>query len=183
MKREIPEAKENELVHFHGPKASEPVTGHAGTSFEARDATASMVIWSLAIIGGTLVIVFALIVGIQKWLQDNNPPGALPSPLAPARVIAPAPQIQVHPWEELPEMRAHEEELLNSYGKYKDGRFHIPINVAMNAVIPQFKIAPNAPQGLTTPGGEGRDFARSVNDMPPPYRKPQIQGEIHKHAK
>jgi hypothetical protein len=182
MNRQIPEAKENELVHFHGPKASEPVTGHEGTSFENLDAKAGLVIWSLAIIGGTLVIVFALTIGIQKMLQDRNPPGALPSPLAPERVLAPAPQLQVHPWEELPEMRAQEEQLLNSYGKYKDGRFHIPINVAMNTVLPQLKIAPNAPQGITTPGGEGRDFSRSVNDMPPAYRRPEIRGEIRKHA-
>jgi hypothetical protein len=182
MNRHIPEAKENELVHFHGPKATAPVQGHEGTSFERLDAKAGLVIWSLAIIGGTLVIVFALTIGIQKYLQDRNPPGALPSPLTPARVLAPAPQLQVHPWEELPEMRAHEDEVLNSYGKDKNGRFHIPISVAMNTVIPQFKIAPNAPQGLTTPGGEGRDFARSVNDMPPAYQKPQIQGEIRKHA-
>ncbi|HSU58425.1 MAG TPA: hypothetical protein VLI55_03850 [Bryobacteraceae bacterium] len=183
MKRQVPEAKENELVHFHGPKASDPVRGHAGTSYEGRDATTGLVLWSLAIIGGTLVIVFVLIIGIQKWLQTNNPPGELASPLAPSRVIAPAPQIQVHPWEDLPEMRADEDRLLNSYGKYKDGRFHIPINVAMNSVLPTLKIAPNAPQGLTTPGGEGRDFARGLNDMPPPYRRPQIQGEIQKHVK
>ncbi len=182
MNRQTPEAKENELVHFHGPKATQPVMGHEGTSFEALDAKAGLVIWSLAIIGGTLVIVFALTVGIQKWIQAKNPPGELPSPLAPARVIAPAPQIQVHPWEELPEMRAQEDQLLNSYGKYKDGRLHIPISVAMNAVLPQLKIAPNAPEGLTTPGGEGSDFSRSVNDMPPPYRRPEIQGEIRKHA-
>ena len=182
MSRHIPEAKEKELGRS-GPKASEPVSGHEGTSFEGLDAKAGLVIWSLAIIGGTLVIVFALTVGIQKLLEDRNPPGELPSPLAPGRVLAPAPQLQVHPWEELPEMRANEEQRLNSYGQDKDGHFHIPISAAMSAVIPQFKIAPNAPQGLTTPGGEGRDFSHSVNDMPPAYRKPQIQGEIQKHAR
>ncbi|HEY7306670.1 MAG TPA: hypothetical protein VH601_21280 [Bryobacteraceae bacterium] len=182
MNRQIPEARENEVVHFHGPRASAPVSGHEGTSFERLDAKAGLVIWSLAIIGGTLVIVFALTVGIQKFLQEKNPPGELPSPLAPSRVLAPAPQLQAHPWEELPEMRAHEEQILNSYGKDKDGHYHVPISVAMDSVIPQFKIAPNAPQGLTTPGGEGRAFSRSLNDIPPAYRKPQIQGEIQKRA-
>jgi hypothetical protein len=182
MNRQVPEAKENELVHFHGPKATAPITGHEGTSFESLDAKAGLVIWSLAIIGGTLVIVFALTIGIQKWIQNKNPEGALPSPLAPARIIPPAPQIQVQPWEELPEMRAHEEQELSSYGKDKNGQYHIPLSVAMNNILPQLKIAPGAPQGLTTPGGEGSDFSRSLNEMPPAYRKPQIQGEIRKHA-
>jgi len=182
IQREIPEAKDNELVHFHGPKASEPVHGHEHTSFENLDARPKLVIWSLAIIGGTLIIVFALTVGIQKLLENNNPAGPPASPLAPARVIPPAPQLQVHPWEELPDMRKQEDQVLNGYGKDADGRYHIPINVAMNAVLPQLKIAPNAPEGLVTPGGEGRDFSRSIYDMPGPYRRPRIQGEIQKHA-
>ena len=80
-------------------------------------------------------------------------------------------------------MRSQEEKVLNSYGKDAAGHFHIPMSVAMNAVVPQLKIAPDAPAGLTTPGGEGRDFSRSLSEMPAPYRrKPQIQGEIQKHA-
>ena len=183
MQREAPEAKDNELVHFHGAKATAPVHGHENTSFEGLDAHPKLVIWSLAIIGGTLLIVFALTIGIQKWLETANPPGQAASPLAPGRIIPPAPQLQVHPWEELPDMRAHEDQVLNSYGKDADGRYHIPISVAMNRVIPQLKVAPNAPPGLTNPGGQGRDFSRSIYEMPAPYRRPQIQGEIEKHAR
>jgi hypothetical protein len=182
MKPNIPETNQNELAHFHEPKATHPVHGHGHTSFEGVDARAGLVIWSLAIIGGTLVIVFAMTVGIQRYLTTANPPGAPASPLAPGRVLAPAPQLQVHPWEELPEMRAREDKILNSYGKDPDGRIHIPISVAMDAVVPQLKIAPDAPQGITTPGGGGRDFAGSINDMPAPYQRPQIKGEIQKHA-
>ena len=182
MNREIPEAKSNELVHSHAPKHSEPHTGHEGTSFEGTDASAGIVIWSLAIIGGTLIIVFLLVIGVQKYLQDKNPPGQRPTALGPERVIPPNPQLQVHPWEELPDLRAREDQVLNSYGKDPDGRVHIPINQAMDAVVSRLNIHAGAGQGLTTPGGEGREFAGSVNDMPPPYRRPQIQGEIQKHA-
>ncbi|MBV8553085.1 MAG: hypothetical protein JOY54_17450 [Acidobacteriaceae bacterium] len=180
MKSHVPETKANELVHPHGP--SQAIHGHEHTSFEDVDARAGLVIWSLAIIGGTLVVVFALTIGIQKILTAEHPPGQLPSPLAPERVLAPAPQLQVHPWEELPEMRAHEDQMLNSYGKYQDGRFHVPINVAMEAVLPRLKIAPDAPKGITTPGGGGRDFSGSIHEMPAPYQRPQIQGEIQKNA-
>jgi hypothetical protein len=170
-------------VPRHGePPPTEPHGGHEGTRFEGVDAKPGLVIWSLAIIGGTLVIVFAFTVGIQKYLQQTNPPGELPSPLAPYRVLAPNPQLQVHPWEELPELRAREEKILNSYGKDPDGRVHIPIDRAMEAVVPHLKVEPNAPQGITTPGGEGRDFAGSVYNLPAPYRKPQIQGEIRKNV-
>ena len=182
MSSNAPDTKENELVHFHGPKASEAIFGHERTSYEGIDARAGIVIWSLAIIGGTLLLVFALTIGLQKILTEEHPAGAAASPLAPERVIAPAPQLQVHPWEELPEMRAHEEQILSSYGKDADGRFHIPIGAAMNAVLPQLKVAPDAPQGITAPGGQGRDFAGSIHDMPAPYQRPQIQGEIHKNA-
>jgi hypothetical protein len=183
MNRELPEAKSNELVHSHAPKRSQPHEGHGGTRYEGIDASAGMVIWSLAIIGGTLVFVFAMTIGIQKLLQVNNPPGQLPSPLAPARIVPQNPVLQVHPWEELPEVRAHANQVLNSYGKDADGHVHIPINQAMDAVVSTLTIEPNAPQGITTPGGEGRAFAGSINAMPAPYRRPQISGEIRKHAK
>lgn len=182
MNRDLPEAKAKEPVDPHGPKNTEPHGGHGGTSYEGVDAKAGLVIWSLATIWGTLLIVFLLVVGIQKVLQDRNPPGQLPSPLAPYRVTPPNPVLQVHPWEELPEVRAHENEVLNSYGKDADGHVHVPINLAIDAVVSRLNVAPGAPQGITTPGGGGREFSGSVNAMPAPYRRPQIQGEIHKNV-
>lgn len=179
--------KHNKLVHSEGPKRSEPVEGHGGTSYEQADARPSLILWSLGIIVGTVVIVFAMTLGFHKMLQDGHSTGELPSPLAPSRVLAPAPQLQVHPWEEVPDMRAHEDEVLNSSGKDAAGHIHIPIDKAMDTVVSRLVIQPNAPRGIYTPGGEGRNFAGSVNDMPPAYRQapqkiPQIQGEIRKHA-
>lgn len=182
MNQNDPQHKSTDLVHPHPPVHTETHLGHAGTSFEGTDASAGIVIWSLAIIGGTLIIVFLIVIGVQKLLQDANPPGQLPSPLAPARVVPPNPVLQVHPWEELPDVRAHEDQILNSYGKDADGHVHIPITAAMDAVVSRLNIEPGAPQGITTPGGEGRQFAGSVNAMPAPYQRPQIQGEIHKNA-
>jgi hypothetical protein len=164
------------------PIETEPHVGHGGTSFEAVDASVKMVLFSLGIIAGTLIVVFAITIGIQKYLQDAHPPGQLPSPLAPSRIIPPQPQLQVHPWETLPDVRAQEDQLLSSGGKDADGRAHIPIDRAMDEVVSRLNIGPNARPGITTPGGGGRDFSGSVNAMPPAYRVPQIQGEIHKRA-
>jgi hypothetical protein len=164
------------------PIETEPHVGHAGTAFEAVDASIKMVIWSLIIIAGTLLVVLAITVVLQKYLEKTTPLGQLPSPLAPARLVPPGPQLQVHPWETLPDVRAHEDEVLNGSAKDAEGHVHIPIDRAMDAVASRLNISPDAPPGITTPGGEGRDFAGSVNAMPPAYRKPQIQGEIRKHA-
>ena len=165
------------------PARSEPHSGHGGTSYEGVDASVKLVIYSLAIIALTVVVTLAITLPIQKTLRNTTPLGEPPSPLAPGRVVPPAPQIQVHPWEELPERRAHELQVLNSGGKDSDGRVHIPINEAMNNVGSRMTIAPGAPEGLTTPGGQGRDFSGSVNAMPPQYRQPpQISGEIRKNA-
>ena len=161
---------------------SEPHRGHGGTVYEGVDASVKMVIYSLAIIALTLVVTLAITVPIHKALRDTTPLGEPPSPLAPARVVPPNPQLQVHPWEELPELRAHAQEILNSGGKDADGRVHVPISQAMDNVVSGLPIGPNAREGITTPGGQGRDFSQSVNAMPPPYRQPQISGEIRKNA-
>jgi hypothetical protein len=176
------EHKENELVHFHGPKPTAPHGGHEGTSFEGVDASVRMVIWSLLIIVGTLVVTMIITIPIQKTLRDATPVGNLPSPLAPSRVVPQGPLLEVHPWDTLPQLREHENEVLNGYGKDAEGHVHIPIDRAMDAVVSHLTIRPDAPSGLTTPGGLGRDFAGSINNMPPPYQRPQIQGEIRKNA-
>jgi hypothetical protein len=173
---------QNRMVSSRGPVESHPHMGHGGTAYEEVDAKAGVVISSLAVIGGTLVFVFALTLVIHSLLIKANPPGSLPSPIAPDRIIPPKPQLEVHPWDILPDLRAHEDQVLSSSGKDALGRTHIPIDTAMNAVVSRLTVAPGAPQGLRTPGGEGRDFAGSVGSMPEPYQRPRIQGEIRKNA-
>ena len=175
--------KPHGLVHDEGPKRSEPHEGHEHTRFEGIDASVKMVLGSLGIIWLTLIVTGAVVLPIQNVLKHENPPGQLPSPIAPARVVPPTPVLQVHPWETLPDLRAHEEEVLHSFGKDSTtGRSHVPITQALDAVVAQLKIQPNAPPGLTVPGGQGRDFARGLSAMPPEYQRPTIEGEIRKNA-
>ncbi len=172
--------KPEEVTHPH--RSSYPVEGHEGTRFEGGDASVKMVLGSLAIIALTLLITAVITFPIQNVLKKTNPPGQLPSPLTPSRVVPPLPVLQVHPWETLPDVRAHEDQVLSSYGKDESGHVHIPIRQAIDGVVAQLKVRPNAPQGLTVPGGEGRDFAGSLSSMPPQYQTPTIQGEIQKNA-
>ncbi|HEX4771670.1 MAG TPA: hypothetical protein VH351_12605 [Bryobacteraceae bacterium] len=162
---------------------TDPHAGHGGTSYEGTDASVKIVLGSLAIIAITLVITALLTFPIQNVLKVANPPGNLPSPLAPERVIPPAPLLEVHPWDTLPKLRAHEDELLNG-GKDQKGQVHIPITRAMDQVVSQLKIRPESPPGLTNSGGYGQDYSGSVKMVPPGYQGPQptIQGEIRKNA-
>jgi len=165
----------------HPVPLSEPIVGHGGTSYEGLDVHPGVVVWSLVIIAGLALGAFGLMIGVQKYMEKTHPPGELASPLAPDRVIPPAPQLQIHPWEDIPEMRAAEIEALNATGRDKAGRMHIPIANAMTEVLSRLKIDPNAPQGLTTPGGQGFEYSHSVTGIPGASR-PQIQGEIRKNA-
>jgi hypothetical protein len=165
--------------HPAHPPAHGHVTG--ATRFEESDASAKMVISSLSIIALVLVGSFALTIGIQKYLEKINPVGDLPSPLAPARVLPPDPQIEVHPWDYLPQLRAHEDQELNSAGRDANGRTHVPIASAMDAVLPSLKIKPGAPAGITTPGGEGRSPAGGDGVNRVPYRI-EIRGGAQTNA-
>jgi hypothetical protein len=174
-------------VTHSGPATCAPQLPHShagkhGVRFESVDARPRLVILSLAIIVGMLVLVFAVTLGVQKYLVKTNPPGSLPSPLAPARVLPPEPQLEARPWENLPVFRAHEEQVLNEYGKDANGHLHIPIERAVEAVVPRLPVRPDAPSGITTPGGQGREFAGSVNTIEASSGGPKIKGAIRKHA-
>ncbi len=174
---------QNKMVSSRGPVHSEPHEGHDGTNFEGTDAKTSMVVSSLAIIGGTLVFVFVLTLGIQRLLVEHNPRGPLPSAIAPERVVPPSPQLLVHPWDELPDLRAREDQILNSSGTDANGHVHVPIDRAIDAVVSRLTVSPGAPEGINTPGGEGRDFSKGLAEMPGVYHRPQISGEIKKSAR
>jgi hypothetical protein len=167
--------------HVHSAPASDPVLGHLGTNYEGNDVKAPIVVWSLIIVAGLAVAGFVLMLGVQKYFEANHPIGESPSALAPDRVIPPAPQVQIHPWEDLPEMRAAEAKALNETGRDQAGRMHIPIDAAMTEVLTRLKVDPNAPRGLTTPGGQGREYSHTLSERSGNER-PQIQGEIRKNA-
>jgi hypothetical protein len=167
--------------HSHSVPQSTPVRGHEGTSYEANDAKPGLIIWSLGIIAALAALGFILMVGAQKYLQDTHPRGQLASPLAPYRLYPSAPQLQVHPWEDLPEMHADEAKILEFSGRDKAGRMHIPIEAAMTEILPRLKVDPNAPKGLTTPGGQGIEYSHELNETRGNER-PMIQGEIRKNA-
>jgi hypothetical protein len=167
--------------HNHSPHSSDPIVGHGGTAYEGNDVKPGVVIWSLFIVAALVVAGFLLMAGVQKYFEVSHPTGELASPLAPDRIIPPAPQLQIHPWEDIPEMRATEEKGLAETGRDKAGRMHIPIDSAMTEVISRLKVDPNAPRGITTPGGQGLEYSHGLTELPA-ATGPQIQGEVRKNA-
>ena len=159
-----------------------------GVHFEVGDASVKLVINSLVIIVAVLFVTLAITIGIQKYLEAKNTAGVSNNARAPERIIPPAPRLQVHPWERLPVLRAHEDEILNGYGKDADGHIHIPIDHAMDLVLGRLQIRPEAPPGLRIPGGNSYDFTGSVNTYPPSYQAPAavpgepLKGKVEKSA-
>lgn len=184
------------MIQHHGPVETAPVAGHEDTKFEATDARVGIIIFSLIVIVLTVFISGLIVIPIHKILANVNPPGNLPSPVAPWRVVPPKPVLQTHPWNELPQLLAAQNNQLNSYGKNAAGQPHIPITQAIDSVAGQLPLRPNAPEGYQVPGGQGRDFSMGLSAMPPAYQQtmqqaqspsatqgPAIQGEIRKNAK
>jgi hypothetical protein len=174
--------KPNELVHSERAPDTHPIIGHEGTAFEQVDASVKMVILSLFIIAGILVVSFAITIPIQRTLNHAHPETGYASALKPGRVIPPEPRLEVHPWDYYPELLASQEKILHSAGKLPNGSEHIPIDQAINEISGKLPIRPDAPPGLTTPGGQGLDFSGSLANMPAGYQPPTIQGEIRKNA-
>src|SRR4051812_10457883 len=174
---------ENTMVSTRGPVESHPHAGHGGTAYEEVDARAGVVVSSLAVIGGTLVFVFALTLVIHSLLIKMNPQGSLPSPMAKERIIPPQPTLEGHPWDILPDLRAHEDQVLGSVGTDSLGRTHIPIDRAMDAEVSRLTVAPGAAQGVRTPGGDASDSSGGTSSKIVGQKTPQIQGEIRKNAR
>lgn len=119
----------------HG--ASAPV--NRGPGYEVRDANVP----GLLQFAFWMAVVLAVTLFAMKWtfdfLKKKEPLGATSSPLVKegARVIPPAPLLQVYPHVELEDYCAAQQESVNSYGwvNKESGVAHIPIDRAMDLVL------------------------------------------------
>lgn len=135
-----------------------------GTSgHESREASIKLIVLSAAGLSIVVFVVFVLMVGMFDVLKSTeNEQAHQVSPLGPATEIPPQPRIQEHPWEELQQLRAREQNTLTTYGwqNQKDGIVRIPIDRAIDIM---------AQKGFpTTPPGRAPAVA------PPPV--PATQG-------
>jgi hypothetical protein len=142
------------LKRFGRPGASEdrlsvpPESVRQG--YEARDmsfgAVAAFGIGLLALLG---VIGLVMLAMYGLFANQQAQVNSLPSPLMATKLAPPEPHLEVVPGQSLQQLRAQEDQLLNSYGwiDQDHGVVHIPIDRAIDLL---------AERGLPTrPQGEG----------------------------
>ena len=128
-----------------------------GLGYEVRDANVS----ALLQFAFWMAVVLAVTMVGMKWTFDYfkraEPLGATSSPLVKegARVIPPAPLLQVHPHQELVDYCAAQQEAVNSYGwvSQESGVVHVPVDRAMDLVLARglpARPANEAPVGAPT---------------------------------
>ncbi len=104
---------------------------------ENSDANVRDVIFSGLGLAIATFVICLLMLGLFRYLAGSRE-STPANPLAGSQ-IPPEPRLEVQPWEQLKQLRAHEDQVLNSYGWVdKDkGIVHIPIDRAIDIVAQQ----------------------------------------------
>lgn len=120
-----------------------PIVGHELRDLRPRN---------IALFGAALVIVIGLVLAVSHWIFEYNAARQAkeqiaPSPLAHTRVPTPEPHLQVYGAQDLQEMRAAEDRVLNGYAwiDKNAGIVRIPVDRAI-ALLAK-KGLPVRPQG------------------------------------
>lgn len=121
----------------HAPEHSTNGSGHDHT-----EANLSYVIWGGVGLALSMLIIMALVWGMFNVLKTTEQTDANQqalSPLATPGQLPPEPRLTAKPYEELQNLRSHEDQVLNHYGwqDQKNGIVHIPIDKAMDMVAQQ----------------------------------------------
>lgn len=108
-----------------------------GHKHETTDASISgLVKFGIGLSVLVIVVLFAMRSMFEHFssVQQLGPP---PSPFADTRILPPAPRLQVQPTLDLKQLRADEDQRLNSYGWVdpKAGIARIPVNRAMDLLL------------------------------------------------
>ena len=101
-----------------------------GTGHEQREVSVRLIVVSLAFLAVGTFLVFILVVGIFRYFYDTDKTAeALRQ-----GVIPPEPRIEVAPYEQLQQLRAHEDHILNSYAwvDKSAGTVRVPIDRAID---------------------------------------------------
>lgn len=114
-------------------------TNGSGSGHEEREANLSLIVWGAVGLAVATFIVMLLIWGMFNVLKKTDLAESAEqqaSPLAIPGQLPPEPRLQVRPYEELQQLRARENDVLNHYGwqDQKNGIVHIPIDKAMDIV-------------------------------------------------
>jgi hypothetical protein len=101
-----------------------------GAGHEQSEVSVRLIVVSLAFLAVGTFLVFVLVVGIFRYFYDTDKTAeALRQ-----GVIPPEPRIEVAPYEQLQQLRAHEDHVLNSYAwvDKSTGTVRVPIDRAID---------------------------------------------------
>lgn len=112
-------------------------TGKNGGGHELRDANVRDIVVSGAALAVGTFLVCMIAYGIFKFFLLHPP---APEPGVPAittQQVPPQPRLQFQPYQEVRDLRAHEDHVLASYGwvDQKNGVVRIPINQAIDLLL------------------------------------------------
>lgn len=113
--------------------------GRPGPGHETRDTSfRSLVIFGVSLFV-SLVVVLVVAAELFRYFATEQSLGPPASPFASARVLPPAPRLQVGPHLDLQRYQRSQQELLNSYGwvDKNTGIVRIPIDRAMDLLLQQ----------------------------------------------
>jgi hypothetical protein len=103
-----------------------------GAGHEQSEVSVRLIVVSLAFLAVTTAIVFVLVIGIFRYFYDTN--GTAEATRLAQPVIPPEPRIEVAPYEQLQQLRAKEDHILNSYAwvDKENGVVRVPIDRAID---------------------------------------------------
>jgi hypothetical protein len=119
---------------------------HNGTGHEKEEANPRLIVETIVGLTVTVIIVCLIVWGVFNLFKVKyNAEERETAHFGPLQTV-PAPRLSANPSEELKELRAREDEILNNYRWVdpKTGVVHIPIEKAMDEVVNKL---PTKPQG------------------------------------
>jgi hypothetical protein len=139
----------------HGP-GQPPPAGGAQEAYEHSDANARGLLQSGAYLIAVLVVVFFAMAWLFDFYGKVQSLGKPASPFEDARVLPPAPRLQVQPRAELHAYCEAQDKLLNSYGwaDEHNGVVRIPVDRAMELTLQQglpARTPGDIPAGISNP--------------------------------
>ncbi len=107
-----------------------------GVGYEVTDPPVRIIVYSALGLAAVTILICFLLAGLFRILVAMEETGKR-NPLAPAHQLPPEPRVEVHPWEQLQQVRAHEEQQLRTYGwvDKEKGIVRLPIDRAIDLTL------------------------------------------------
>lgn len=103
------------------------------TAHEQSDVNVGLLVRIFFVLAGSLAMTVVVVLGCW-WLLRSFDTGSV-SRFALPRELPPRPRLQASPELDLQQMLEHDLGQLNSYGRTEEGRFHMPIQRAMDMIV------------------------------------------------